>query len=836
MLNVPMVAVSLVDADRQWFTAMWGLPTRQTSRDVSFCGHAILQPQAMFMVSDTHADARFVDNPLVTGEPHIRFYAGVPLLSSNDLALGSLCVLDSVPRQLTTDDEDLLKDLALLVQAELRAMESGSLEFEVRQRRAAELEARTQERRIASLYEVAAAPQQDAAQVLRNVIELGCRELGLESGALSRIRDGNYVVEAVLPSLVGFSPGTVFPLDQMFCSVTVATQQPVLCAKSSTDARFQEHPSYLRSGVEAHAGAPVVVDGELYGTLVFWSQAERSEPFTPADSGFLALMARLVSSVLERRELFGRLNRAREEAVAAANAKNTFLANVSHELRTPMNAVLGMNRLVLDTQLDPAQRELISDATTAAGHLLKLLDDVLDFSRHEAQEVRLELNPFSFDTLMHDTLRSLSPLAHRSGVELLCDVSAEVPPLLLGDPCRISQVVRNLVGNALKFTSVGSVRVRVSGAPSADGEQFVTTLRVEDTGMGIASADLQRIFEPFTQRDGSSSRRYGGTGLGLSIVERLVEAMSGELSVESTVGVGSTFSATLALGLVADAPRRVAPASSNLSRALLVDGHPDGRMLLKGLLHEHGIVCEGVDSIAEARALLSSSAHRQEPFTQLFLDEHLRGEDVWAFGEEVAQQSLQVVMLASSEDRVALERRVSNVPGALSLWKPVTRPGIRSLLERRVTSSARQERTPAATARVVAARSLRVLVAEDNPLNQKLLGLLLERMGHHVHVVSSGREAVRAVSDEDYDVVLMDIQMPDIDGMAASRAIRVAEFGTGQRTPIVAVTASALDGDRERFLAEGLDGYIPKPIDAALLTAVLEDVALRLPQLGSQVR
>ena len=817
VLGVPMAAVSLIDTERQWFAGMKGLPTRETSRDASFCGHAILTPSALFSVSDTHADIRFADNPLVTGAPHIRFYAGVPVLSSSNQALGTLCVLDSVPRILSSDEQELLEDLAQLVQGKLRALEAGTLEFEVQQRRAAELKTLQQERRLAELYAVASSPRHDTASVFRDALELGRRELSLEMGMLTRIEGDTYVVEVVLPPNEGFPVGARMSLAQSYCDLAVRASAPVVSRETTEDERFAPYKGFDVGIYEAYAGIPVEVEGQLYGTLVFWQVAPREEPFSQADIDFLALMSRLMESLLERRQLIARLTRAREAAEKAASAKNTFLATVSHELRTPMNAVLGMNRLVLGTPLESSQRELITDATTAATHLLKLLDDVLDFSRHEANEVTLEVVPFNVDQMIHDSLRSVSSAAHRSGVELTIEVDSTVPTTLIGDPDRLSQVVRNLVGNALKFTQYGLVRVHFGGAPIGAEGVFLARITVDDTGVGIAPEHLDRIFLPFTQRDGSSSRRYGGTGLGLAIVERLVTAMSGSVDVTSTVGVGSSFSASVMLKTSASVNKVRGHRAVGFSRALLVDGHPDALRVLGTLLHEYGVSCRAVATLDEARTELRGASARGEPFEAVFVDEHLGDGEAWAFCEEIQDRALQIAVLASSEDRVALEQRISVLESAHSLWKPVTRAAVDAYFFPR---SGYQERTERVQRRA-SGLAYRVLVAEDNPLNRKLVSLLLQREGLEVDVVSSGRAAVSAVADATYDVVLMDIQMPDMDGLEASRAIRQAELNTGRRTPIIAVTASALAGDRERFLNEGLDGYVAKPIDPALLVAVL---------------
>ena len=518
-------------------------------------------------------------------------------------------------------------------------------------------------------------------------------------------------------------------------------------------------------------------------------------------------------------QLVKELDVARQTAVRAAGAKGEFLANMSHEIRTPMNAIMGMTDLALRTRLTPQQRDYIRTARESADALLTILDDILDVSKMDAGRLTLDRASFDVRNTVEDGVRLLAPRAAEKGLELACRIAPDVPDTVVGDSGRLRQVILNLVGNAVKFTESGEVMLDVA-VEQVTADEVILRFRVTDTGIGIAEDKLWAIFGPFVQADASTTRRYGGTGLGLTISAQLVELMGGRIWIESEVGKGSRFHFLAHFGLAPASSEPLVAQVGSLPylRVLVVDDNATNRLIMTEILAGWKLRATAVDSAAAALSALGEAAGHGDPFDLVLTDAMMPDVDGFTLATKIAaDQSLaatRVILLTSA----GLGRAPAVSPAArfdAQLSKPVKQS---NLLDAIVTLFA----SPASDASAGAAgrernrrprtRALRVLVAEDNLTNQKLLLALLHQQGHRVTVVDNGRDAVATSGAQRFDLILMDVQMPQMGGLEAATAIRARERDTGGHVPIIALTAHAMSGDRERCLAAGMDAYVSKPL------------------------
>jgi len=527
------------------------------------------------------------------------------------------------------------------------------------------------------------------------------------------------------------------------------------------------------------------------------------------------------------------LRQSREEARSASLAKSEFLANMSHEIRTPMNGVIGMIELALESPLTAVQRDYLSAARASAESLLTVLNDILDFSKIEARMIQLDPVRFPLHDSVTDIVASLALPAHRKGLELGCHVPAPLPPAVVGDLSRLRQVLVNLVSNAVKFTDKGEVVVDVREESRTD-EGIVLHFAVRDTGIGIPRNKREAIFSAFVQADGSTTRRYGGTGLGLAITARLIEIMGGRIWVESRVGRGSAFHFTTRLGLPTEPERpktEVEPRALHDLPVLVVDDNDTNRTILREMLTGWGM------KPAEAsggRAALTAVAKRRasgRPFRLALVDASMPGLDGFALVGRLGEAACPppaVIMLTSADRRGDLPRARALGISAY-LVKPVKPSDLFDAIIR-IFGAAEADAPPPdlITDQTIRAERprYRILLAEDNPINQKVATRVLERRGHTVVTASDGRKALECLERERFDLVLMDVQMPIMDGFKATAAIRKKERASGDRLPVVAMTAHAMKGDRERCLAAGMDDYLSKPLRPEDLFRTIDRVLL----------
>jgi two-component system, sensor histidine kinase and response regulator len=820
--GVPVGLIGFMGEDSQVFKARHGWDIPSMPRSLSFCERAI-QQLATVLIADAREHPRFASHPLVSGQPHIRFYAGTPLITAEGHVLGTLAIFDSEPHPISATQKRILEALAREVISTL-----------VVKRNMSELERRARE---TSDVKSALAETEERLHDLFEAVDDYILTIGIDGRLLhvNRAFFDSFEYEREEINRV-----SVFDIahSEMRPEFIKTFRRVVATGK----------PEVIETIFITNHGRRITVEGKLSPRVM---------------EGRTSLVRVIFRDISERKQFEVELGKARDAALESARMKTQFLTNISHEIRTPMNAVVGMLQLLLDSKLDDEQREFARTALSSADELLSIINNILQISKLESGRLRAVLSDFDLLNTVRWIVDVMSVMALEKGLEMTCHMDPRLPPVVYGDVSAVRQILTNLLNNAVKFTEHGEIRLDVELDRETDSHEIVK-FTVTDTGMGIPESHLSSIFDSFTQVDGSMTRQHGGVGLGLATAKQLVELLSGVIGVESRVLEGSTFWFSIPFEKRTVTAERI---DFTGTRVLVLDQSESSRRIIVHYLESTlNMRCELVEAPEEALERMRSEASLGDPFRVAFFDLHMPSIHGLALAQEIrATPSIattSLITMTSLGEQVD-DDLLREVGIGAWLTKPVEQNELLDVLtivmarEMRAASTSADAsgvvlerrgtalhthppvvepppapvvpmRPPAPAAEAPAERPLaapdgsrRILLAEDNQLNQKLTRSQLVKLGYDVDIVANGREALDALERRFYAVILMDCQMPQMDGYEASMKIRQREKGESRRK-IVALTAHALEGDREKCLAAGMDDYLAKPTRQEDLAVVIK--------------
>jgi PAS domain S-box-containing protein len=780
VLNVPMAVVVLVDEKRVFIKARHGFDFTEIPCEFSFCPTTI-SDNRQFVVPDAKADDRFANNPFVVNSPNIRFYVGDPIAAADGSLVGALCVMDHQPRVPSAEDLAVLHDLAQIAQIEVNHGELTS---------AYKIQQQTEEKLRASETR------------FRDVVDLPGKfvwEITLEGKTL-------YISERV-QEVLGF---TVEEMKQRgFFENLVPEDAAIASTKFYLAAQKSERFTDLEFRAQTKSGEAL------------WLAA-RGAPMFGNDGKTLTGYRGICEDITERKQIQQEVIAAKEAAESANKAKSEFLANMSHEIRTPMNAIVGMTGLLLGTTLNSEQRDYAQTIRSSADTLLTIISEILDFSKIESGKLELEAHPFDLPIVVEEAIDCVAIQCGEKGIDLYWSIAPDVPLGFNGDVTRMRQILVNLLANAVRFTAKGDVSITVTRAENDDAQPFVL-FSVRDTGIGIPADKIDRLFQSFSQVDASTTRKYGGTGLGLAISRKLAEIMGGSIWVESEEGKGSTFQVALPLE-EARGPKPLEPNAILKGKTLIIAAkHPGVRHMIDSLVTSWGMITETAATGAEVIDKLRNGL----AFHAAVIEDELPDTSGKDLVQEIRRQRGAVgnpcILLCSLQQQAAYGQNLP--PGFIAcLAKPAHFQQLHGILATALKGGKVTNKLLRSTGRIDSGfgqrRPLRLLLAEDNVINQKVATRILSQMGYRPDVVHNGVEVLEALERQKYDVILMDLQMPDMDGLEATRRIR--QTFTGARRPwIIAMTANAMDSDRKACFDAGMDGYLSKPVRIEALEAEL---------------
>jgi PAS domain S-box-containing protein len=781
----------------------------------------------------------------------------------DDLRLFSRALEELSQSRFTQDEIRLLhKDgqiaLTLIVGAPLVSAEHVTAAIfvvtDLTDRIRAEEALRRNEEFLRVLYNITSQENAPFSQRMQSLLQMGCQYFKMQIGVLTKIEG------ETCNAIEIFELAPQKASNELVGSATALYQATLHANQLITHEDLKQHSRQVilnhNTQIESYLGIPITVNGKPYGVLCFLGTKSRAEPFNSSEHEALRLMALWVSSVIEQEQYLNQLQAyaeeivrtnkelaiARDRALESSRLKSEFLATMSHEIRTPLNTVIGMAELLLETPLNQEQREYSEIVRESAQVLLGLINDILDFSKIEAGKLELEEIDFEPLQIIESAVEMFRVRAREKTLSLMSEVSPDIPAILCGDPMRIKQVLINLIGNAVKFTEDGEVLVTAE-IKEQTVDDLLLRFEVTDTGIGLSASAQERLFQPFTQADGSTTRQYGGTGLGLAISKRIIEMMGGEIGVESTEGKGSTFWFTVRLR------RSKLPVSSAHllhqdlagTHALIVDDNQNHRLILRRYMESWGMVCEEAPDAQSALKMIRTALQEGTLYDVAIIDLQLPDMDGFSLAEEIQSSEIGPALVAlTAFDQRGMEDMALRRGFAAFITKPVKR-GIlfqvlcsaafgKPLLSKRTTSSEKafdleniviQSDTKQ---KVVPVNRKIILLAEDNPANQRLATVQLEKLGFYVETAENGQKAIQAYLQAPYKyaLILMDCQMPEMDGFTATRLIRDEEMKKGLHIPIVAMTANAMQGDREACIAAGMDDYISKPVTLLSLAEAIQ--------------